>query len=192
MARVASGGRLPAEYQEVEYLESDGTQYIDTGAYYTVNDSITIKCSHTSGNDQSFFGVYGNGNRVAELNIFNNKFRYDVTKTGEDTIVDGVAYTVQKSGTNWYLNNSLVITSGLNVSATQHSILLFARWYNAVSKNVAGKVYSYQHERSGELICDYIPCYRKADSKPGMYDLVTKQFFVNQGTGEFIVGPNIN
>ena len=39
--------------------------------------------------------------------------------------------------------------------------------------------------------CEFIPCYRKSDDKPGMYDLITKQFFINQGEGEFLVGPNV-
>lgn len=37
--------------------------------------------------------------------------------------------------------------------------------------------------------CFYYPCYRKSDNKPGMYDIVSGQFFTNQGTGEFLTGP---
>ncbi len=38
---------------------------------------------------------------------------------------------------------------------------------------------------------DYIPCYRKTDNKPGMYDLVSNTFYTNSGSGEFTVGDNI-
>lgn len=31
MLNYVSGGRLPSEYQEVEYIESSGTQYINSG-----------------------------------------------------------------------------------------------------------------------------------------------------------------
>lgn len=38
---------------------------------------------------------------------------------------------------------------------------------------------------------NFIPCYRKSDMKPGMYDTVTGTFYTNQGSGEFILGPSI-
>ena len=35
-----------------------------------------------------------------------------------------------------------------------------------------------------------IPCYRKLDKKPGLYDLVNNVFYTNQGTGDdFVAGP---
>ena len=43
---------------------------------------------------------------------------------------------------------------------------------------------------AGEEIKSMYPVYRKADSKPGMYDIVNGVFYANQGTGEFIVGPD--
>jgi hypothetical protein len=51
----------------------------------------------------------------------------------------------------------------------------------------------------GEIKRFYIPCYRKVDSKPGMYDLAgsicpltNSPFYINAGTGEFLVGPDVN
>jgi hypothetical protein len=35
------------------------------------------------------------------------------------------------------------------------------------------------------LVRNYIPCYRKSDNKPGLYDLVNGVFYTNAGTGEF-------
>lgn len=36
-----------------------------------------------------------------------------------------------------------------------------------------------------------IPCKRKSDNKPGMYDTINRRFLTNIGTGEFTCGPNI-
>jgi len=36
----------------------------------------------------------------------------------------------------------------------------------------------------------FYPCYRKSDNVIGMYDTVTKAFFVNSGSGTFTKGPN--
>jgi hypothetical protein len=38
----------------------------------------------------------------------------------------------------------------------------------------------------------YKPCYRKADNVPGWYDTANDVFYPNEGTGVFIVGPDIN
>lgn len=42
------------------------------------------------------------------------------------------------------------------------------------------------------LIRNFIPCYRKYDNKPGLYDTVNNEFYTNQGNGDdFVVGPDI-
>ena len=43
MARAESGGRLPVVYQEVEYLESTGTQWINTGFNPTNNTRLLAR-----------------------------------------------------------------------------------------------------------------------------------------------------
>lgn len=52
-----------------------------------------------------------------------------------------------------------------------------------------GDIFEFRITENNATILDFIPCYRKSDRKPGMYDTVTKQFFTNSGTGEFILGP---
>ena len=49
------------------------------------------------------------------------------------------------------------------------------------------RLYGLKMRTNGVPIRNFIPCVRKADSKPGMYDTVTKTFYTNAGTGEFIV-----
>ena len=38
---------LPAEFQEVEYIETTGTQYVNTGIVPTVNTNIKLKAQYT-------------------------------------------------------------------------------------------------------------------------------------------------
>jgi len=42
---------------------------------------------------------------------------------------------------------------------------------------------------NGTLVRNMIPCYRRSDLKPGMYDTVNNVFYTNSGSGEFILGP---
>lgn len=53
------------------------------------------------------------------------------------------------------------------------------------------KVYGAKYYLDGVLVRNFIPCIRKSDNKPGMYDLVNNQFYVNQGTEEFLIGEKI-
>ena len=53
------------------------------------------------------------------------------------------------------------------------------------------KLYQFVAESNGIPIANFIPCYRKSDFKPGMYDLISKTFFINAGSGEFVIGPEI-
>ena len=51
-----------------------------------------------------------------------------------------------------------------------------------------GRIYRAKISEGNEIIADLIPVMRNSDSKVGMRDTVTGQFFTNAGTGEFIAG----
>ena len=187
---MQSGG-LPSEYRKVEYLESTGTQYIDTGAYFVKNDICTIDFAPLeSAVDKAVFGVYGSSTNIAELGFLSDRFRFDVTTTLGDIYEVGTRYKVVKDGATWSVDDWTSALQFINNDVPQHSLLLFGRWYNEeATKLSANRIFGYEHERSGNKIRNFIPCIRKADGKPGMYDIVTKTFYTNAGTGEFIV-PN--
>jgi hypothetical protein len=42
---------------------------------------------------------------------------------------------------------------------------------------------------NGIPVRHFIPCYRKSDNKPGLYDTINNTFYTNAGSGEFILGP---
>ena len=42
------------------------------------------------------------------------------------------------------------------------------------------------------LVREFIPCYRKADSVAGLYDLANNTFYTNAGSGVFVVGPDVS
>ena len=55
----------------------------------------------------------------------------------------------------------------------------------ATSSGLSGNLYKLTIKENGVIVRDFIPCYRKSDSKPGLYDIVNKQFYTNAGSGEF-------
>lgn len=206
--------RLPAEYQEVAYLKSTGTQYIRSGYvvesdykpyrvkidFQAENSTATgflIGSAKTTGNHYPFviglsvpskvylFGHYGSGAQASSSARFGT---VDFEKhTLEFVFNEGV-----------YLDGVLMsetVKQACMSSITEQEIGIFCRLRAGVadiSTVFKGKIFGVQFfEENNVLVRDYVPCYRKADGKPGMYDLVTETFFTNAGTGEFLYGENV-
>ncbi len=189
---------LPAEYREVEYLQSSGTQYIDTGFKPNQDTRVVVDAHVLSVN-----GIASNGLHIAST-IGGGTFYTTYIANGA---VVGSRYGKQNPMTfaankpNWnqrlvYDKNKNVTTVGgykitANYEKFQHaySIYLFARNNaGAMDFGSMSRIYSCKMYDNGTLIRDYVPCLRKADSIPGMYDLVNNVFYTNGGTGDFVCG----
>lgn len=189
--------KLPQEYQEVEYIESTGTQYIDTR--YKIDDTCGYKIdvSILDSIDSIELGVKGTGDSRWCLNSYSyiyiswntyvNIVQVDTDrhiiqmnyKNDRKRIVDDIEYRP--------------ITQTLNPSASNYNVLLFAAHWgsNSVSLYGSARIYSCQITKGSNIVRDFIPCYRKADNEIGLYDTVTNTFFTNQGTGTFAKGSDV-
>ena len=82
-----------------------------------------------------------------------------------------------------------------NVDQDGASVYLFAR--DRYDTNAAEYICSNLQVKSviirkdGSTIAHLVPCYRKLDGKPGMYDISRNVFFTSIGSNEFDVGPNV-
>lgn len=197
--------RLPAEYQEVEYIQNsrnDGlNQYIDTGCTLTTNARAVVTEEQdvitqytwqehgVSGNDSFAFGTYGN-------NIY-----YAVNSSDIDTHVafpfgtklthDLNAYSGYYSAYNEVTKTELFRDNNLaSFIGSSKSFWLF-RYHGGGQHFTYSKLYSAQIYDGTTLLRDLVPCYRKLDSKPGLYDLVNDVFYTNAGSGEFTVGSDV-
>ena len=56
------------------------------------------------------------------------------------------------------------------------------------NRGLKGNIYSFRHISNGTIVRDFIPCYRINDNAVGLYDIISKEFFTNQGDGELIPG----
>lgn len=198
------GSRLPSDYIELEYLESTGTQYIDTGIKGNQDTKVEIKYYYytTSSSNGRIFG-----SRSRPL------FHEFVIGTFNGAISDNTNYFVgygYSSGENLTLS-PVKINEWFTIihDRTTHSVNGINYPYNYTYKTFETpqnlKIFGFDNAGSignpsigrcayvkiwsnNIIIRDFIPVLRKSDSKPGMYDLVSGQFFVNQGTGEFSYG----
>ena len=196
---------LPNEYQQVEYIESDGNQYIDTGIYLTNEDEIKVEYMSTSANNYVVFGARNSAN---SKNIgagliddyfyadFNNS-SYDTYRMGYDGAIinQRLKYVLSKEGRYLY-NGETLINSNTTLcndefTTDQTSYLFYGNGTQTSKAEIlTGRIYSFMVYRSNSLIINMIPCYRKSDNVIGMYDIIEDKFYTNKGSGTFIKGSN--
>ncbi len=192
--------RLPVEYQEVEYIESTGTQYIDTGFVPNQDTRVITEHFYTKQPQNRGF-IYGAGvsatDRTFELYTWGNNWN---SPYGNTNIVMTPQISMFISGKiNIDKNkNNVTITYSDGTSQTKsceyvtftapRNLWLFAINRGSTSVDFRAdcvQLCSCKILENDTLVRDFVPCYRKSDGKPGMYDLVTGEFFTNAGTGEF-------
>ena len=195
--------RLPEEYQEVSCLACDGGQYIDSG-YYPNTIKTKVEIGIMSNSKDVTQGVFGaRNNTLAADDTSCNMFALAAGNLRLDWVNGDVSTTFAFAvGTYYDISctrgratvNGTVMTGTNTASVNTTGPFLIGNFYNddaPYSTGFKGKIFYTKLYDEDVLIRDLVPCYRKADDKPGMYDLVNDVFYVNAGTGEFSVGGDI-
>lgn len=181
--------------QELSYLESTGTQWINTGYYPQFGDRVEFKnvlVSEGSENPAVFSAgtadpqfvllrSYGQGSIVGYYKCFASGDAPQVYKTLDNftTIV------VDSDGSLFYNGECVAISTPANVELDS-PLHLFIRANK--KKHVAHvKIGEVMVTRNGTIIHDFVPV-RDWDDRPCMYDKATGEYFYNQGTDEFLYG----
>lgn len=195
---------LPDDYIKLYYIESNGSQYIDTGiaaqgdieTYSTFAFTRTPNASYSLAGARSSFdnrcyifntdnsGKWGFGYKNQLLTINDNKPQIDKIYTGYCKLANG-NQQIQVDNIN-YLKS---ISGELDINV---NIAIFGYNYNGNISKSSVRLYAFSLYINGELKRDFIPMKRNIDNVVGLYDLVSNTFFVNQGAGAFIAGPEIS
>ena len=181
-------------YEELEYLEGTGTQYIDTlvNAESGLRFNFKMSINELKGN-QVPIGAIGEGTvRFYPLNGKNSYWEIGYSsyyKTSSDIelntiyIVDAKMYQNEQS---IFINDEEIYheTNEAYIN-TSKNLYLFADNYKiGDSGNFYGKIYNCKIWKDDTLIRDFIPVLDK-NGKPCMYDKVEEKFYYNKGTGDF-------
>jgi hypothetical protein len=188
---------LPVEYQQVEWLESTGTQYIDIG--YKPNNTteieIKVKVNSFIGDYTTIYGSRNANNSQFFLLISNVSknvsFIYNQSDSGTVTTVNALdTLIIKQKKAECYINNNLLYTFPSSTFQSLYNMYLFrtnnsdAGQYPTLSNMYYCKIFD-----NNVLIRNLIPCKRIIDNVAGMYDTVNNVFYTNAGTGTFISGP---
>lgn len=185
----------------IDYIESTGTQWLDTGLYldsYRIvieaqgtkapPSTYSILCSHLLDYagcalfiyDTNVWGLQSSS-ALTTASIF-ERTKLDATFD----IIDGFPHAVLtiNGETTEYQRESLP-------PYPRHNIEIFNAQASAhVDKEFVGRVYSFQiYSSDGNLLMDAKPCLHPKTFEACMYDTVSKQYLYNKGTGSFIPAP---
>lgn len=196
---------LPSTFQEVEYIETLGSQYIDVNYIPNNNTRVIVKfrtppsiptSSSTtlfySGSGSAFYGfalasttISGKFKVFFRAGVYNGYYL--------ETLKD---YILDYNKSDFYLDNVLLHSFDSTLIFTApFSLPFFAQYYQstrAINYSPSGtRIYYIKIYDNGVLIRDLIPCYRKSDNKAGVYDILNGVFYGNLGSGDFNVGGDI-
>lgn len=191
---------LPSGYTQLEYIQSSGNQYINTGVVPTPNTRAVIDAQITAqtvpsaaylgersgsgGTDKTGYVLWS---MSTGANVSSDFFGNRVSKT-MSTI--GTRVLIDKNKASVTINGSTITNSAAAGTATLPIFLLASNEKGTAAYGIAAKLYSCQLYDNGTLVRNFVPC-KNASGAVGLYDIVGKQFYANAGTGTFTAGPEI-
>lgn len=189
---------LPSGYKQLEYIESSGTQYIDTGVKPSNNTQVSINFNaNPIKNNTEILGARNSG-VYYELLFENDGSPFLYLQYGSKTptvqVSDG-AFNLKISNGKLYNISTGAIMVDASASGTfsiSNTLYLFAL-HNAsggVERGIAAKLYSCTIYNENTMVRDFVPC-KNVSGAVGLYDIVEGQFYANAGTGTFMAGPEI-
>lgn len=185
---------LPSGYTQVEYIESSGTQYIDTG--FTPNQDTRVVMdvqltTYTSSTNQWLFcGRTATKNSAVGFFHYQNLFGacYGSEQSMSISSMDALTRLLIDSNKNNLVFNEVAYSFSEQTFTSGGNLVLLARNSNGtVDMFASARLYSCKVYDSGNLIRDYVPCIN-SDGTVGLYDMVNGLFYGNAGTGAFTAG----
>ena len=180
-------------YQKCAFLQSNGKQYISVDDYIPqIGDSLSIifvRMDYTSG--AIFSAGTGGYQTISFLGDYEASMYMRYFTSGNASLTYGISVREKPYNMRFFSDGKIMI-DGAEImdevykakQPVNTNLYLFIR--ANLTKGFAGKILGFQADRSGETILNLVPALRSIDGKPGMLDTVSKKFYVNQGTGEFL------
>lgn len=184
--RVMDGKKSLPYDAEIEYLESNGTQYIDTGITVTENTPFEIDYFALNAN-QYLFGML-NSNYF--INTGQNLRVWIGLDNSQFGVLVGQRHIIAFDGNTTIMCDGIVKSNHINKSAvnSEYSLVVYATRHPSYPSLIAYlSTYKLYKLKIGN-VRDYIPV--RIGTTGYLYDKVSGE--LNAGTGDFILGPDKN
>lgn len=184
----AGTGTFIYDYKSVEYIESDGNQYIDTGFVPTANSKMLLDFYPAKLQSTCYAGC----RKSSSLGMFTINSGSKSTKQygamGQSGNIYLGDHAVGRHTVS--IENGLFIYDGVETTVditdidTTQSVYLFACNTDGPTLQSTCRIYGCKIWESGVLVRNLVPCVT-ASGAVGMYDKVNGQFYGNSGDGSF-------
>ena len=177
-------GEIPTGYRLCNYIESTGTQTINTGLTPVYGDEINVIAYRTS-NANSMFYASGTVTITSSTGKFYCRY-FTSTNKGATSIpmskfpADAQYHHIMVSKDGFYADGNFVKT--LPGERAKAGTMIIFRGTNSLGKLRIKRFYS---TRDGAYTLNLIPALDR-NGTPCMYDTVSKQTFYNERTGDFL------
>ena len=192
--QFVSGQTLPSDYIQLEYIQSSGSQYINTGFKPNQDTKISITVDFPLSGTSWLYGgrTSAGSNSLGFLCEGNSKYRFDyASSTNELATKPTGKFTIDSDKNKCYINGELVFTATYTTFASPVNMYIFNNNNNgSLSGGSSAKLYNCSIYDNGVLIRNFIPC-KNESGTVGLYDSVNNQFYQNAGSGTFVAGPEI-
>ena len=171
--------RLPAGYTEVEWIQSSGTQYIDSGVTETSDMAVSCHFDVDTVASDYLFGSQQNSANLSYNGIFkNNMLEYNYAEIGF-TAASSIELTEEVIGST---NNITIngVSHTLSTGTPQNvSMLIFGIRRNTGAMRPYGgkaKLRYFKIKKGSNTVRDFVPC-KNPSGTVGLYDLVGGEFY---------------
>ena len=184
---------LPEGYTAVNYLQSSGTQYIDTGRKLTQDSDITIDFMIIDKLDNDA-GILGSRESAAKNNLALFKQRSDRLFVGDFSAYPKYRFTtasslnrtkIRMNKTGVWVNDIMkrVWSDVANFETPTNGLIFDVGNNNWTGNKAVMQLYSYTDGNAQKLV----PCL-DTEGVPCLYDLIGKTALYNLGNGSFTWG----
>ena len=186
-------------YTFVSYIESSGTQYIDTNFIPNQDTKVEISISTKTISGSANRSIFGsragaNSNHYGVTIGGNNCWWNGYGTTNGNTAVSVLSdtfYEIEKNKNVTTINGTQMTPATAQTFTCPSNLYLFGMNQNGITARSSIRLYSCKIYDNGTLVRNFKPCVRNNDGVIGLLDEVNDVFYTNAGTGTFEEGKEI-
>lgn len=181
---------LPEGYLRLDWIQSSGTQYFDTGFVPDDDTRVVMDVEILSDATAPIFGARSAADKayiawVMTATAFRTDFGADNKQVDVTSVLGRI--TIDKNKNICKFGDASMTNTDSSFEAPSNMLLLCQNTDGAAdTRKLSAKLYSckiYDHEG---LVRNFVPVKNEEDVV-GLYDFVEEKFYANAGTGSFVV-----
>lgn len=184
---TAATNSLPAGYRLLEYVESTGAQYVDTGLTYFPDFEVGVQMRESVGNNT--LGV-GNSGKFGRNSAQKPTWKLIVNNISLISEIH-VTSRIDASYRNGVFSGNGTIVATRQNPFSSGQMLLFSTGENLPTSYPCVMFYCRLIDQSGALVRDYIPV-ADANGVAGLWDRVSGTMFYSATATPLVAGPEVS